>query len=142
MNNNMILWLCLFLFFLIAEAATVALTSIWFAAGALLALIVSFFKLGILVEIVVFAISGILFTIFTKPILSKHLLKTREKTNYESVIGEKAKVTETINNVENKGTVVINGLEWSAKSENGVEYAVGDIVQVVKVEGVKVIVKK
>ena len=142
MNNNMILWLGLFIFFLIVEAATVALTSIWFAAGALLALIVSFFKLGILVEIVFFAISGILFTVFTKPILSKRLLKTREKTNYESVIGEKAKVTETINNIENKGTVMINGLEWSARSENGDEYAVDDIVQVIKVEGVKVIVKK
>ena len=142
MNSNMVLWLVLFIMFLVAEATTVALTSIWFAAGALLALIVSFFKFGIIVEIVVFIVSGIVLMIFTKPILSKYLLKSREKTNYESVIGEKAKVTENINNIENRGTVIINGLEWSAKSEDGEEYAVDEIVQVVRVEGVKVIVKK
>lgn len=141
MNGEMILWLVLFVTFLVVEVITVGLTSIWFAVGALFALVAAGLEANVVIQIILFVVSSIILMIATKPFLSKYLLKNREKTNYESVIGQKAKVTEQISNIENKGTVMINGLEWSAKSENDEVFEPGVIVEVVKVEGVKVIVK-
>lgn len=142
MDKDMILWFVLFLVFLVIEVATVSLTCIWFALGALLALILSLFDVPILIQFIVFAIVSIVLMIFTKPVLSRKLLANREKTNYESVIGQSAKVIEEINNIDNKGTVMLNGLEWTARSVDDRVIGVDTIVEVVKVEGVKVIVKK
>ena len=142
MDKDVILWLVFFIVFLVVEVITVSLTCIWFAAGALLALILALFNVPVVVQVIVFAIVSIVLMIFTKPILSKKLLANREKTNYESVIGQNAKVTEQINNIENKGTVMLNGLEWTARSVDDRVMEVDTIVEVVKVEGVKVIVKK
>ena len=142
MDKDMILWFVLFLVFLVIEVATVSLTCIWFALGALLALILSLFDVPILIQFIVFAIVSIVLMIFTKPVLSRKLLANREKTNYESVIGQSAKVVEEINNIDNKGTVMLNGLEWTARSVDDRVIGVDTIVEVVKVEGVKVIVKK
>ena len=142
MDKDIILWFVLFLVFLIVEVLTVSLTCIWFAAGALLALILALFNVPILVQFIVFAILSIVLMIFTKPVLSRKLLANREKTNYESVIGQSAKVTEQINNIDNKGTVMLNGLEWTARSVDDRVIEVDTIVEVVRVEGVKVIVKK
>ncbi len=141
MNSEMILWLVLFVAFLTLEVITIGLTSIWFAIGALIALIAAGLDANVLVQIILFVVSSIILMIATKPIVSKYLLKNREKTNYESVIGQRAKVTEQINNIENKGTVMINGLEWSAKSQEERVIELDTIVEVVGVEGVKVIVK-
>lgn len=142
MDKDMILWFVLFLVFLVIEVATVSLTCIWFALGALLALILSLFDVPVLIQFIVFAIVSIVLMIFTKPVLSRKLLANREKTNYESVIGQSAKVIEEIDNIDNKGTVMLNGLEWTARSVDDRVISVDTIVEVVKVEGVKVIVKK
>lgn len=142
MDKDVILWLVLFIAFLVVEVLTVSLTCIWFAAGALLAMILALFNVPIVVQVIVFATISVILMIFTKPILSRKLLANREKTNYESVIGQNAKVTEQINNIENKGTVMLNGLEWTARSEDDRIIEVGTIVEVIRVEGVKVIVKK
>ncbi len=142
MDKDVILWLVLFIAFLVVEVLTVSLTCIWFAAGALLAMILALFNVPIVIQVIAFAIISIILMIFTKPVLSRKLLANREKTNYESVIGQNAKVTEQINNIENKGTVMLNGLEWTARSDDDRVIEVGTIVEVIKVEGVKVIVKK
>jgi len=142
MDKDVILWFVLFLVFLVIEVMTVSLTCIWFAAGALLALILALFDVPMIVQFIMFAVLAIILLIFTKPILSKKLLANREKTNYESVIGKSAKVTEEINNIENKGTVIVNGLEWTARSVDDELIKTDTIVEVVRVEGVKVIVKK
>ncbi len=142
MDKEVILWLVLFIVFLVVEVITVSLTCIWFAAGALIALILALFNVPIVVQVIVFAIVSIVLMIFTKPILSKKLLANREKTNYESAIGQNVKVTEQINNIENKGTVILNGLEWTARSVDDRIIEAGAIVEVVKIKGVKVIVKK
>lgn len=142
MDKDTLLWLVLFIVFLIVEITTVSLTCIWFAAGALLALIFSLFNVHIVIQIIVAVVVSVLMLIFTKPVLSKHLLAKRTKTNYESVIGQKVKVTEQINNLENRGTVIVNGLEWTARSIDNKVIDVDELVEVVKVEGVKAIVKK
>lgn len=142
MDKDMILWFVLFLVLLMVEVITVTLTCIWFAVGALVALILALFDVPILIQFIVFAIVSIVLMIFTKPVLARKLLANREKTNYESVIGQSAKVTEEINNMDNKGTVMLNGLEWSARSVDDRVIGIDTIVEVVKVEGVKVIVKK
>ena len=142
MDKDMILWFVLSLVFLVVEVITVTLTCIWFAVGALVALILALFDVPILIQFIVFAIVSIVLMIFTKPVLARKLLANREKTNYESVIGQSAKVTEEINNMDNKGTVMLNGLEWSARSIDDRVIGIDTIVEVVKVEGVKVIVKK
>ncbi len=142
MDKDFILWLVLFVIFIVVEIMTVSLTSIWFAAGAFLALITTFFDLDFMVQIVLFGVVSVVLMIFTKPLFSKHFLNKRAVTNYESIIGQQAKVTERINNIENKGTVMINGLEWTARTDGNIIIEENTIVEVVRVEGVKVIVRK
>lgn len=135
-------WLLLLIVFLVVEVVTVGLTSIWFALGAVFAAITSALNFSVPVQIIVFIVSSVLFIVFTRPLAVKFFKNKRVKTNYEGVIGQSAKVTETINNIENKGTVIINGLEWTAKSEDDSIIEKDSVIEVVKVEGVKVIVKK
>ena len=142
MDKDFILWLVLFVIFIVVEIMTISLTSIWFAVGSFLALITTFFDLDFMIQILLFGVVSVVLMIFTKPLFSKHFLNKRNVTNYESIIGQQAKVTERINNIENKGTVMINGLEWTARADGNFIIEENSIVEVVRVEGVKVIVKK
>ena len=116
-----IVWLALIVIFLIVEIATVGLTSIWLAGGALAALVVY----------------------FTRPWAQKYLNAKSVKTNYESLIGQKIKMTEQVDNLSQTGKAVVNGQEWTVRAEaDGDILEPGDFGEVLRVEGVKLIVKK
>lgn len=137
------LWLIAFVIFLVAEIATVALTSIWFAAGALVAFAVSFFCDVLWVQILVFLIVSLLMVIVTRPVANKFLNQNREKTNVDAVVGKTGIVTEAIDNLNASGEVSLSGQIWMARTPNdSVKIAEGARVIVKEVRGVKLIVEQ
>lgn len=139
-----IIWLGVVVAFVGAELATTQLTTIWFAGGALVAFALSFFSgISIWVQLVVFVAVSVILLIFTRPALIRLVEKNKVKTNVETVPGKIALVSEQIDNLQSKGAVDIAGITWTARAELDDEVIdVGEKVVVLRVEGVKVIVKK
>ncbi|MBP3469428.1 MAG: NfeD family protein [Lachnospiraceae bacterium] len=137
-----IIWLVIFVVFLGIEIATLGLTTIWFAGGALLAMLVAAIGLPVYVQIPVFLIVSVVLLLFTRPLAMKYFNKERIRTNAESLVGETAVVTETINNIKGMGKAVINGQEWTARSStDAVEIEKETKAVIVAIEGVKLIVQ-
>ena len=137
-----LIWMGLLLFFGIGEALTVGLTSIWFAAGALVALVCSLAGGNMALQIILFFVVSALSLAAFRPIAQKYINNKIEATNVDSVIGRKVLVTEKISNLQATGAVQISGLTWSARSVDNSEIPVGTPVCVQRVEGVKVFVEK
>lgn len=134
-------WLIALAVLLIIEIITLGLTTIWFAGGALIAFVLALFNVPLLVQIAVFLVVSILLLVFTRPVVEKRLNGTRIKTNVNSMIGKEGRVTETIDNFNQKGIVVINGLEWTARSSNDdLIIPEGSRVVINEIKGVKVFV--
>lgn len=138
-----ILWLALFVVLLIVEILTMGLTTVWFAGGALVALVLAIAGLELPVQIITFLIVSIVLLILTRPIAIKFFNQEREKTNVDGLIGRKAVVLDAIDTIHGTGRVEINGMEWSAKTEDmECVIAPGKIVVVEGIQGVKLIVKQ
>lgn len=136
-------WLVALAVLLVIEIITLGLTTIWFAGGALVAFVLSLFGVPWLAQIAVFLVVSILLLIFTRPALEKKINKDRIKTNVNSITGKEGKVTETIDNFNQKGTIILNGLEWTARSsKDDITIPAGARVIVDEVKGVKVFVSQ
>ncbi len=135
-------WLVVSAALIVAEIISLGLTTIWFAIGALAAALAAFLGAGISVQLMAFAVISVVFLVFTAPVARKHLMGQPEKTNIEGLVGMIGVVTNTIDNLKSEGTVFLNGLEWSARSENGENIEKDCRVSVVSISGVKLIVKR
>ena len=112
-----IYWLALFVVLLVIEIITMGLTTIWFAAGALIAFVAGILGFGVTVQVVVFIVVSAVLLIMTRPLAVKYFNQERQKTNAESLIGQQALVIEDIDTLEAKGRVEIRGMEWAAKTD-------------------------
>ncbi len=138
-----IYWLIFFLILIGIEIATMALTTIWFAGGALAAFILSFFGVSLEGQLAVFVIVSFVLLIFTRPWAARYLKGHITRTNADSLIGKEARVTEEINNRSGTGIVVVNGQEWTARAQdNSLVYPLQELVVVREIKGVKLIVGK
>lgn len=138
-----IFWLILFILLVIIEIATMGLTTIWFATGALAATIASVFGANVVVQAILFFLISIVMLVFTRPVAVKYFNKDRVKTNVESLIGEQAVVISDIDNLQGIGQALIRGQEWTARSEEeSGSIKTGAVVEVIAVQGVKLIVKE
>lgn len=135
-------WLILLVLFLLVEAATVSITSIWFAAGALAALICSLFGGQVWLQIVFFFLVSILSLILTKPLVKKFINPAVVSTNFDRIIGMDAVVTEEIDNLKAQGAVLVDGKVWTARSLDNSVIAKDSIVKACEIDGVKLIVSK
>ena len=140
--NMSIVWLALMVLLLILEAATAGLTSIWFALGALAALIASLFGGALWLQLVWFFAVSLLTLWLTRPLALKYLNSRRVATNADRVIGAEAVVTEDIDNIAGSGAVKLDGKEWTARSAGGENIPSGAVVKGVRIEGVKLIVER
>ena len=136
-----IMWLVLLVLFAVSEAVTVGLTSIWFAAGALVALVAALLGGPVWVQLALFLAISLLCLAAVRPLAKKHLNDKVVPTNADRVIGAEAQVTEDIDNIHGKGAVIIRGIVWSARSEDGTSIPAGTMVKVLRIEGVKVFVE-
>lgn len=137
-----IVWLVLLLLFAGGEAATVGLTSIWFAAGSLAALIAALLGGAMWIQITLFLAVTLLCLAAVRPLAKRHLNNQVERTNADRAIGQEALVTEDIDNIHGKGAVIIRGVTWTARSEDGADIPTGTMVRVLRIEGVKVFVER
>lgn len=140
MNNLTIIWLILMVVFLVMEAATVTITSLWFAAGALVALLAGALGAKFWLQVVLFIAVSAAMLMALRPVIRKHFTPKLTRTNVDAIIGTQGYVTADINNVAATGTVKLNGMEWTARSTDGSPIPAGSLIQVDRIEGVKAIV--
>lgn len=132
-------WFIAFLVFVFIELITVTLVTIWFAIGAIAAVITTFFTDSVVIQSIVFVVVSVLSLIITKPLVKKFKKFDITPTNSDRVIGKVGDVTKKIS--PNKyGEVKVFESIWTAKSDE--EIKVGEKVKVLSIEGVKLIVKK
>ena len=136
-----LVWLVLTVIFLIAEGLTFGLTTLWFALGSGFALLAALISLPVLVQIILFIIVSAASLLLLRPIVNGVLKVGRERTNADRVIGKTARVTETIENMQERGQVRLDGQVWTARSDSGERIERGREVIVLRISGVKLIVK-
>jgi len=142
-SDNMtmkIIWLVLLIIFGAGEAITVGLTSIWFAVGALGALICALLGAKLWLQIGVFLVLSGAALALLRPLARRFLTPGYSATNADRIIGSTTVVVQEIDNLKGQGQVKIADLEWSARSEKGDVIPVGTEVTVLRIEGVKVYV--
>ena len=141
--NNTVFWLFVLVVLIATEIATMGLTTIWFAAGALVAAIISLLGGNVWWQVGIGLVVSLLLLFFTRPIAVKYFNRERVRTNVESLVGRQAIVISEVNNLQGTGQVNISGQEWSARaSSDSVTYPVGSVVNVVAISGVKLIVEE
>ncbi|MBQ2800990.1 MAG: NfeD family protein [Lachnospiraceae bacterium] len=142
MEIQTIVWLVIFLLMVVIEICTMGLTTIWFAGGAVVSFFLALFGVPVEVQIVVFLVVSFLLLFITRPIAKKHLNLKRTKTNIDELAGKHAVVTEEIDNLKGTGQIILNGIEWTARSEDDEIIPVDTEVEVVEIKGVKAFVRR
>ena len=137
-----IVWTAAIILFGVVEAATAGLVCIWFVAGALVALIAAFVDASLVIQIILFLVVSAAALALTRPMLRRITNANTVPTNADRVLGEIAKVTETIDNENSTGAVYVDGKTWTARSADGSVIPVGSRVTIETMEGVKLLVTK
>ena len=140
--QNVIIWAVALVAFLIIEGATAQLVTIWFAGGALVALIAAVLKAPFWLQVVLFVGVSAVTLFATWPLVKRIRNRKAENLNADRVIGQTAVVTETIDNIEGTGSVKIDGVTWTARTAGEPRIEAGAQVTIERIEGVKVIVKE
>jgi membrane protein implicated in regulation of membrane protease activity len=133
-------WVALVIIFAVIEVITFGLTTVWFALAALIMVFLSFIKIPLAVQVLIFLIISTIFFIFTRPLAIKKFKMGKEKTNVDSFVGKHVLVIKNIGEFEN-GEVKLNGIIWAARSDNNTEIAEGVKCEILRVEGVQLIVR-
>ena len=138
-----VVWLIAMVVLLIVEAMVPGLISIWFAIGALAALISALFHAPLWLQLVWFFAISILTLVLTRPFVKKYVNSRVTPTNADVVIGKDAVVAEKIDNLHAQGAVMLDGKVWTARMNRESETAeAGETVRVLRIEGVKLIVDR
>ena len=141
--SEVTIWLAVLVVCVGIEVATMGLTTIWFAGGALVSAILAALNAPLWLQIVAFFVVSLILLYLTRPVAVKYFHKDRVKTNVESLIGRQAIVISEIDNLQGIGQVTVGGQEWSARSvKDDVQLPVGSVVVVRSVSGVKLIVEE
>lgn len=140
--THSMLWLIAAVAFGLIELITLGLATIWFAIGALFAWIFASFNAPLIVQVLVFLISSGVLLYYTRPIAQKVLKVGHTKTNVETLKGKTAVVIKEINNLQGEGQVKVSGQIWSAKSFNDEKIPEDSIVEILDIQGVKLVVRQ
>ena len=135
-------WLAAAVVFGVVEALTAGLVSIWFVAGSAAALIGAFLGAGLGVQVALFVAVSAAALAVTRPLVRRYTAGKAVPTNLDRVLGDSGKVTETIDNENSTGAVYVDGKTWTARSDDGSVIPAGTVVEILRMEGVKLFVKK
>ena len=141
MSQAVIGWLIAIVVFIVAEAATVTLVSVWFIGGAVCALIAAVLGAGLGVQLAVFLVVSAALLAFACPAARKKWSKKPERMNADRLVGETAMVTEPIDACADTGAVKVSGVLWTAKCTTGERIEKGRHVTIERVEGAKLYVR-
>lgn len=136
------LWLCAAVLFGVVEAVTAGLVSVWFAVGSIGAFFAALGGLNVTVQLVIFAAVSAAALAVTRPLVARFGRERHIPTNLDRVIGRSAGVTEDIDNDASTGAVYVDGKTWTARSAGGEVIPAGTKVEIQRMEGVKLFVKK
>ena len=143
MTDYTMMWLAIMIVLIGIEIVTVGLTTIWFAIGALVAILVAVLGGGFILQVAVFLVVSLGMLIFTRPFAMKYINTTHFKTNYEGIIGKIVRITQDVDNISATGAAVVNGQEWTVRStQDDILIPAGSLAKVVSISGVKLIVEK
>lgn len=143
MSPYVIIWLVAVIVFLAVELSTVTLTSIWFAAGALAAMLVAMFNGNLVIQVIAFLIVALGLMYATKPWSKKFIDTKKVSTNADRAIGEEVRVIERVSNLDQTGKAIVHGMEWTVRTEDdNIVIEQGELVRVVRITGVKLIVER
>ena len=134
------IWLGAAVVFGVLEAMTAGLISVWFVAGAVAAMAAAMLEADVMVQAGVFIVVSALALALTRPLVRRWTQTRKVATNADRVLGQMAKVTETVDNDNSMGAVYVDGKTWSARSSDGSVIPAGTRVQVERMEGVKLFV--
>lgn len=141
MDTLLIIWVVLFAVFVVFEAVTVQLVSIWLAIGCLGGVIANLCGASTTLQIAIVIILSVICLIITKP-LAKKLTKNKadSKTNADLLIGKEAIALEDVDNIRETGYIKVNGVEWNVKSFDNKLILKGTKVEIKDIVGSKLIV--
>lgn len=139
--GHVLFWIVALLIFLAVEAVSVGLVSIWFAVGALAALICALLHGPVWLQAIWFVVISGVTLILTRPLVKKYVNAKSVATNADRNIGRSAVVTERIDNLAGTGTVKLDGVLWTARSANDAPIEEGTTVVVREIRGVKLLVE-
>lgn len=135
-------WIIAMVVFLVIEAVTVGIVSIWFAIGALFAMVTAMLGANLWVQIAVFIVVSAITLYFTRPLVKKYVNNKVEPTNADMLIGKECRVVEAIDNLSGTGAVYVDGKTWTARTVDEEVIPEGQLVKAERIEGVKLIVSK
>ena len=135
-----ICWLAALIVLILVEAATVGLVSLWFALGALAALLTSFWVNSIWVQLGVFLAVSLVTLLVIRPLARRYITPRQVATNADRAVGAEGIVTQAIDNLKASGQVSVQGSVWTARAQGDVFIPAGTTVKVLRIEGVKLIV--
>ncbi len=136
-------WLIAMIVLLAVEAMVPGLISIWFAIGALAALIAALLHAPLWLQVVWFIVVSVVSLAVTRPLAKKYVNGRVKPTNADMILGKDCVVTEAIDNVLGTGAVIVAGKTWTARMENDADRAAeGEVLKAVRIEGVKLIVRR
>ena len=135
-------WIIAMVVFLVIEAVTVGIVSVWFAIGALFAMVTAMLGANLWVQITVFLVVSAIALYFTRPLVKKFVNNKVEPTNADMLIGKECRVVETIDNLSGTGAVYVDGKTWTARAAHEEIILEGQLVKAERIEGVKLIVSK
>ena len=140
LGDGLYLWVAIIIIGVAVEAFTLDLTAIWFAIGAVVALVAASIGLNLYAQLIIFVLFSAVLLVLTRPFCRRFLKVKKEATNADRIIGTLAIVTETIDNIHETGAVKIMGNVWSARSSDDTQIPKGVKVKVLEIRGVKAIV--
>lgn len=135
-------WLLISVILGAIEGATIDLVAIWFALGAFVTIIPAAMGLPFWLQLIVFLTVSLITLAFTRPVASNVLRVKKTSTNADRIIGMIGVVTQSIDNINGQGRVLVNGLDWAARSDDGAPIEANESVLIKSIEGVKVIVER
>lgn len=140
---NTMVWLAAMIALIVIEIVTVGIGAVWFALGALAAVLVSLLGAETILQTAVFLAVSFATLIFTRPLVVKYINGTRIRTNYEGIIGKTVRITQDVDNIVETGCAVVNGQDWTVRAaDNDCRIEAGSLAKVVDIKGVKLIVEK
>lgn len=142
MEPASIFWIALIIVFVIIEAATAGITTIWFAIASVIALVAQLLGFSPISQIAIFLVASAILIYFTRPLVMKYLKVGKTRTNADKLVGDVGKVIEEIDNLNAKGLVKISNQIWTARSLDETIIPMDALVRVERIDGVKLIVNK
>lgn len=136
-------WVVLLIVFVVGELISVGLTSIWFAAGSLVAVLAAALGLHPAIQFVLFLVVSVGALMATRPLAKKYINSRTQSTNADRIIGESIRIMERVSNLDQTGMAVVHGQEWTVRTrDDNVTIEAGELAKVLEISGVKLIVEK